>query len=138
MVTIALRPPTPEVYHPDDLTYHDTAPAEEDDLLFLDFYPGIMRVYKGEMHKQAYERWYHWIHNLEEYKRTCPMCNGMLPLLDYFPQKPNRYDQMVKELPYGLPDDCLNLIRSHVECRELYDHVMLDLLGLFDEGKFPQ
>ena len=59
------------------------------------------------------------------------MCNGMIPILEYFPTSPNHYDAMVAALPYGLPDDCLNIIKGYVECREIFDHVILDLMGEF-------
>ena len=59
------------------------------------------------------------------------MYNGMIPILEYFPTLPNRYDSMVAALPYGLPDDCLNIIKAFVECRETFDHVILDLMGEF-------
>ena len=63
----------------------------------------------------------------------CPVRNGTVPLLDYFPAPTSHYDLMVAALPHGLPDDILNIIKSYVECSELYDHVMLDLIGLCDE-----
>lgn len=59
------------------------------------------------------------------------MCNGMIPILEYFPTPPNRYDSMVAALPYALPDDCLTIIKAFVECCETFDHVILDLMGEF-------
>ena len=59
------------------------------------------------------------------------MRNGMIPLLEYFPTPPSRYDSMLAALPYDLPDDCLNIIKGYVEFRETFDHVVLDLMGEF-------
>ena len=137
MVSIALLPcrpnPPPTVYHPDELTYYDTEPCETEQWLFLDFYPGILGLLPGDTHRIVYTRWYQSTVNHEENKKLCPVRNGMIPLLDYFPAPPNHHDSMVAALPYELPDDCLNIIKAYVECRELYDHVMLDLMGLCDE-----
>ena len=128
MVTLRPRTPNPTIHDPDSLTYYDTEPCETDEWLLLGFFPGILRMLPGDTHRSAYTRWYESTVKHEENKKSCPMCNGMISLLEYFPTPPNRYDAMVAALPYGLPDDCLNIIKGYVECRETFDHVILDLM----------